>query len=395
MQSIKELAIKIHENTQEKNKISLGYPGNRKHIFDIDKNLLGIKENSIIDTFFNNIGTPHDAPDGLTHTTKHIELVLLKILADHYKIDKKHLFGYVTSGGTEANFTSIWWHRDFLKNKYNETPTLISSKSSHYSIDKICNQLAVQNVKINTHNHEINLEHLEDTIKNTKTPVIMIVNIGSTTHGAIDNLLEIKNILEKYKPVAYKIHGDGAVYGIITPYLEQFKQINHIFEYLDSLSFSGHKFLGTNNICGMVLTKKDYIMKIFNDTSRISYVKNILDCTFSGSRSGISVLELALLIEECMKLENGTPKLQLTWQKCLDNACWFYEELKQIVGTNSLLEYIEGQISVVIPALKSKDLLNKYTLMPINNGNQWGLYTLPSKTRELLSLFLEEYKNSY
>ena len=67
--------------------------------------------------------------------------------------------------------------------------------------------------------------------------------------------------------MAYKIHGDGAVYGIITPYLEKFKQIEYIFDYLDSLSFSGHKFLGTNNICGMVLTKKDYIMKIFNDAS--------------------------------------------------------------------------------------------------------------------------------
>lgn len=284
-------------NATKPNELALGYPVNRQHAFSIDLDIIGLRENSLATTYLNNIASPYYHGSYTTDNVKEIEVRIMHMLAKHFNLQDE--FGYITYGGTEANFASIWWHRNYLFKKCGNMPTIITSQNSHYSIKKIANQLNIKLEFISANNKEIDYIHLEDIIKNINTPIIFSANCGTTIDGAIDNVILIKELLEKYKSSLYKIHLDGAIYGLFVPYLEQFQNIYSIFDYVDSLSFSGHKFLGAYNISGVALTRASYINEVFyGEETKIGYVQNAIDLTSSGSRQGLFSLELYLLLEK-------------------------------------------------------------------------------------------------
>jgi hypothetical protein len=43
------------------------------------------------------------------------------------------LQGFVTSGGTEGNFSGLWWNRDFVQNG-GHSPILLTSNQTRYSV---------------------------------------------------------------------------------------------------------------------------------------------------------------------------------------------------------------------------------------------------------------------
>ena len=391
MININELQIAIEQS----NSIGLGYPVNRTHAFNIDMNLLGIHEHRLASTFLNNVGSPYHKSGYTRDRSREIEVVLMNLLAAHFKLPVDNSFGYVTSGGTEANFVSTWWHRNYLKEQFKQMPVLLTSSRSHYSFKKIADQLNIEFITIDSNLSGLNLQDLEEKIKSIKVPIIFNANLGNTMDGAIDNIPYIHQLLSKHCGIGkFRIHTDGAIYGLMAPYLPQFESNESIFEYIDTLSFSGHKFLGALHVCGVVLTKKHYLESVFKTTDvAIKLLSGAIDITFSGSRSGFLAAELYMLVCEALKPENGKTKLYTLWQQCLANAKWFHQELKQI--SEDLLHYNEDQLSVIFktPAdhIKKNALGKKYTLMPIGE-NQFGIYVLPSRTKEKLSNFLDNYK---
>lgn len=378
------------------NEYSLGYPVNREHAFKIDLKLLGLIENSLSTTYLNNIASPYYHGGYTTDNVKDLEVELMNKLAVHFNLPVENSFGYVTYGGTEANFVSIWWHRNFLLKHTKKQPVLLTSSKSHYSLKKIADQLQIEIVNIEADYNGINYAYLEEVVKQINRPIIYSMNFGATTDGSIDDVFKIYQILSKYN-TNFKIHGDGAIYGLMIPYMKQYAEIDTIFDYIDTLSFSGHKFLGAYNISGVVLTKKSYLNKVFAEESRkINYVQNAIDITSSGSRQGYFSIELYLLITEALSIENNKTKLQILWQECLNNAEWFLNELLKIVSVKEL-HYHSNQLSIILPApleLAKKDFLGKkYGLMPIE-GNKLGIYVFPRSTRNKLKAFLKDYQES-
>jgi histidine decarboxylase len=380
---------------EQSNEIGLGYPVNRTHAFAVDMNLLGIHEHSLASTFLNNVGSPYHKSDYTRDRSREIEVTLMNLLAEHFKLPVDNSFGYVTSGGTEANFVSIWWNRNYLKEKCKQMPVLLTSSRSHYSFKKIADQLNIEFITIDSDLSGLNLYDLEDRIVSIKAPIIFCANLGAVMDGAIDNIPYIHKLLSKNCGYGkFKIHADGAIYGFMAPYMPEFESVQSIFEYVDTLSFSGHKFLGALHVCGVALTKKDYLDETFKTTDvAIKYLSGAIDATSSGSRSGFLVAELYLLVCEALKAENGKTKLYNLWQQCIANARWFHQELKQM--SEELLHYNEGQLSVIFKApadtVKKNELGKKYTLMPIGT-EQFGVYILPSRTKEKLTKFLQDYK---
>ncbi|HLX52450.1 MAG TPA: pyridoxal-dependent decarboxylase, partial [Aquella sp.] len=317
-----------------------------------------------------------------------------------FNLEDTNHFGYITYGGTEANLAGIWWHRKSLIKKHSEPVTLMCSKYSHYSLRKIADILQLDFVQIEANEYKINLSDLETKIRNVATPVIFVTNFGNTVYGAIDDIAQIHALFRKYKKDQFKIHGDGAIYGLLVPYMPEYKNISSIFDYIDTISFSGHKFLGCYSISGAILTRRDYLQKVFNeDNINIGYIQKAIDVTISGSRQGFYVAELYLLICEAFKYEKQQQKLEKLWLNCLALANWFYLQLVDLLISMGYEKQsvINNQLRLVIPAPSSKDktdyLGQKYGLMPIGN-TQLGIYVFPKVTKDHLENFLHDYRQN-
>ena len=119
-------------------------------------------------------------------------------MANHFNLSTDNSFGYVTNGGTEANFAAIWWHREFLNKEFDLMPIIITSNKTHYSVDKIANQLQLKLLKISESDEGLDLQELEQVLKENILPVIFWANIGTTVEGTVDNIPEINKLLQKY-----------------------------------------------------------------------------------------------------------------------------------------------------------------------------------------------------
>lgn len=392
----KKLLNNLHQIKSDY-KFALGYPVNRQHSFNINNKLLGFTKGSVINTFLNHIGTPEVSGKFITDNMKQIEVKLVKTVAKHLNI-KDNVFGFVTNGGTEANYTALWWHREYLKAKTNYTPCLICSDKSHYSVRKIANQLNLEIIYVPSLSSGMSIGDIDNIIESIKfKSIIFWINIGTTVDGIIDDAINIHSLLIKSKST-FKIHADAAIYGLLLPYIQPYNDKN-IFDYIDSISISGHKFLGATFPSGLLLTKADYISSIINcNTNDIHYLADINDVSFSGSRSGYLSIELYYLLKQALKIKKNKTNLERKWFKCLKRTEWFVASLNGILGSNNLISYNPGQINVVIPAPHSEYSYNylatKYRLMPVQN-DKFCISIIPRSRKRVLKSFINDYKIHY
>lgn len=93
----------------------LGYPVSLlTFIGYLNNEDLGIRKGSLANVLLNNVGDPFkDSETSLMEVKKH-ERILLAILEKYYGLKKGESRGYVTTGGTEGNFASLWWSKRYL-----------------------------------------------------------------------------------------------------------------------------------------------------------------------------------------------------------------------------------------------------------------------------------------
>lgn len=93
----------------------LGYPVSLlSHLGIVDNTVLGIMPRSLANVLLNNVGDPFkDSETSLMEVKKH-ERELISILERYYGLLEGQAKGYVTTGGTEGNFASLWWSKRYL-----------------------------------------------------------------------------------------------------------------------------------------------------------------------------------------------------------------------------------------------------------------------------------------
>ena len=383
----------------------------------LDLTSLGILDHKPASTYLNNVGSPFES-NPTAHNSKKIESLLIEKLAYFFKELPSKLFGYVTTGGTEGNLAALWWHREYLtkhnvdikkinqieylanqQNKPPIPPLLICSDQSHYSIFKSTNILGYS-VQIATSfkTTGINISKLKEIlVKNLhqgQKLITIIVNVGTTKEGCIDDLVAIKYLCEQLLSMGlkYTIHADAAIYGVLLPVIEKLKNLR-IFDFVDTLSISGHKFLGSFSVCGVVLTKKDLITTAFaNNKINIPYIGNIKDVAISGSRSGFAAIELYTILEVLDAFKDPKDKLKKIYQQCEINASYFYCKLKNIVRDHQIFKnYLTIGFPKPLNPLKAKHLERKYSLMSVS-ANQFVAKIFPQVTMSLIHEFINEYQ---
>jgi len=334
----------------ERTKNHAGYPYNLKYDYS---RLLSFFEFSI-----NNLGDPFIESNYKIHS-RFFEQEVLAFFAELYQA--QDWWGYVTTSGTEGNLYGLLLGRESYPDGI-----IYASADSHYSVAKAARFFKIPHFVVQSQlNGEMDYTDLQSKL-DPNYPAIINLNIGTTLKGAVDNLDRILEVLEVRGIKNFYIHCDGALGGMLVPYLEpewvSFKRSIH------SLAISGHKFIGCPFPCGIVLTHKALVEKL---SSSIEYIGS-KDTTIGGSRNGHAPLFLYHAIQQRQHLFQ-----QEAWE-CVDKATYLYSQLKQ-AGLYCLLN--PYSTTVVFPQPKAA-ITQKWQLA--TQGNLAHVVVMQNHSYELL-----------
>lgn len=321
----------------------------------------------------NNVGDP-ESPSTLAIDTKETEQEVVSFFAEILSSSIADVWGYVTNGGTEGNLYGLYLARESFNN-----PIVYYSESTHYSVKKNLHLLNLKSIVVRAQpNGEMDYDDLESLISlHRDKPAIFFLNIGTTMTEAIDDLDTIKSIINKYAIKDHYIHCDAAFLGVIAPFVEPKPKFDFA-EGIDSISISGHKFIGGPIPCGIVLTKRKHRNRIVNS---VSYV-GTLDTTITGSRNGLTPLFLKAFIEKY-----GKKGLQKRVKKSQELAAYTERALREI----GVRAWRNNEAITVVFDKPSNDLCKKYQLASENTIAH--IICVPGITKTQINAFVKDYAN--
>lgn len=269
----------------------------------------------------NNVGNPYDEEQLLLNATK-IEKEVIQTFAPLYGIPEGNEWGFVTNGGTDGNMHGIYFGAKMLQRKTGMLPIVYVSKEAHYSSCRICD---VQNLEFRlidcTHDGCMDPDSLKTNIDPNR-PALIVIALGSTFMGAVDDQAAISKVLEEVKPVAVYKHLDAALFGGYFPFTQYKDIVNMEKQGYDSIAISGHKFFGVDEPCGLFLSRKDVIDAQF--AFKVPYLNNDMPL-ISCSRSGTTPLKFYWLIEHV-----GFEKYKEQAETMLLNTAYLQQKFDEI-----------------------------------------------------------------
>jgi histidine decarboxylase len=280
----------------------------------------------------NNLGDPFEDSTYKVQTHE-MERVVIAFFAKLFRANPKDYWGYVTNGGSESNLYGLYIARELYPKAM-----VYFSESTHYSVKKNIHLLNIPSITIRSHeNGEMDYDDLENTLKfNRHKPAIILTTFGTTMKEAKDDVSKVKKILKKLAIQDHYIHCDAALSGCYGAFIEPRIPFDFM-DGADSISISGHKFIGSPIPSGVIITKRSLRDRI---SKGISYIGS-LDTTITGSRNGHSPLFLWYAISKM-----GVEGLEKRYRYCLEVAEYCMAELIKI-GIDAWMN--KGSITVVFP----------------------------------------------
>ncbi len=322
----------------------------------------------------NNLGDPFERGTYRVQTHE-MEREVIAFFAKLFKANPKDFWGYVTNGGSESNLYGLYLARELYPKAM-----VYYSESTHYSVRKNIHLLNIPSIAIRAQeNDEIDYEDFENTVRmNRHLPVIVLTNFGTTMKEAKDDVSKIKSILKKLAIHEHYIHCDGALAGSFGNFMEP--KIPFDFSCgADSISISGHKFIGSPIPTGVLIAKRSNRDRI---AKSIAYIGSS-DTTITGSRNGHSPLILWYALKKL-----GVEGLKKRYLKSLEIAEYCEKKLNEI-GVNTWRN--NNAITVVFPKV-CKTVKDKWQLA--TDGDISHIICMPNVSKEEIDLFIEDVKNS-
>ncbi|MGV9674426.1 histidine decarboxylase [Nocardia sp. NPDC003482] len=274
----------------------LGFPVNLDFDYEPFARLLSVHGN--------NVGSPGKASEYSLHT-KPFERAVIEFFAR--LAGAPDAFGYLTSGGTEANLFGCYLGRERFPDSI-----LYASEAAHYSISKIGRLLRMKTVLI-----PVGAEQAMDTEKfaeslaeNSGRAAVVLATVGTTTGGAFDDIPGIRAALRDSGTKDFHIHSDAAFGGLLAA-LGPRRRPWAFESGADSLAISGHKMIGGPLPSGVVLAHRSDVEAIRNTGVAVGSD----DDTITGSRDALTPL---LLWYELRRL--GVSGLRQRVRRCLEVA---------------------------------------------------------------------------
>jgi len=251
-----------------------------------------------------NLGDPYLFP-----ATAELEREVIQMFGS--LLSNPNAYGYIVSGGTEANILALWTARNLAKRKKHE---VILSVSSHFSFDKAADLLGLKLIKIELNNRfQVDIKAVEETI--TSNTVAIVGNAGTTDLGVVDPIPELSKIALAND---IYLHIDAAFGGFVLPFLKNLGLPAPAFDFrfpgVHSITIDPHKMGLAPIPAGGILFRDTSIVEPIG--MKVSYLAggeaNL--ATLVGTRSGASSIAVwallmhlgragyAAVVKRCMKL---------------------------------------------------------------------------------------------
>jgi len=321
----------------------------------------------------NNLGDPFEDSTYKVHTHD-MEKEVIDFFAAFFRANPKDYWGYITNGGSESNLYGLYIARELYPKAM-----VYYSESTHYSVKKNIHLLNIPSITIRSQdNGEIDYQDLENTLQfNRHKPAIILTTFGTTMMEAKDDVSKVKAILKKLAIQDHYIHCDAALSGSYGPFIEP--RIPFDFEDgADSISISGHKFIGSPFPSGVVITKRSYKDRI---SKGISYIGSF-DTTITGSRNGHSPLFLWYAIKKL-----GIEGLKKRYLHCEETASYCVNKLNEL-GIKAWKH--DNAITVVFPKV-SDAVKEKWQLATEDVSH---VICMPNVTKTQIDKFIEDLTTS-
>ncbi|WP_299006914.1 histidine decarboxylase [uncultured Tenacibaculum sp.] len=359
---------KLHKLEQELSTARdtfLGYPVSK----DFDYSEL----NKFFQYPINNLGDPFEQGTYRVQTHE-MEREVIAFFAKLFRANPKDFWGYVTNGGSESNLYGLYIARELFPKAM-----VYYSESTHYSVRKNIHLLNIPSIVIKSQeNGEMDYEDFENTVRmNRHKPVIVLATFGTTMKEAKDDIGKIKGILHNLAIQDHYIHCDAALAGSFGPFMQPRLSFDFM-DGADSISISGHKFIGSPIPTGVLMAKRSNRDRI---AKGISYIGSF-DTTITGSRNGHSPLFLWYALKQL-----GIEGLQQRYEHSLAVAEYCEAELQKI-GVNAWRN--PNAITVVLPKTP-KSIKDKWQLA--TEGAISHVICMPNVTKAQIDEFVSDLKN--
>jgi histidine decarboxylase len=297
-----------------------GYPVNQDTA--LDEFYAWYVKHKLYRVSMNNVGNPRNASP-YSMNTHEFENEVVDYFAKLYGFKDGDYWGFVTFSGTDGNNHGIYFGRKYLQSQSPLAPVIYVSEEAHYSIKKLAD---VQNSELRLIKAkdmgQMDLKDFERQLDPSR-PALVVVAMGTTFKGAIDDLAAIRQTLKtKHNGPAY-VHLDAALFGGYLAYLdgEAAALVNQKIQGFDSIAVSGHKFFGFDEPMGIFISTQ----AAFNTLNpfHVPYLNDAVP-TITCSRSAVSPLKFWWKIHS-----TPLPKFQSHAQAILDNADYLYTRLSE------------------------------------------------------------------
>ena len=346
----------------------LGYPITRWR--DVDHGLV----DPVGGFQVNNVGDPASTAI-LGMNTHGFELGVLDWFADLWGIVPDESWGYLTTGSSESLLQSL-----FVARQHHPDGVLYCSQACHYSVFKAAKILGLETVVIPTDFlGRMSYETLERAVAaRVSRPVICVLTAGTTMTGAVDHPSAVEAILDRCGVVDRYIHLDAALMGCVLPFVEGFEDVVSFHHpTVSAISVSGHKFLGNQAPCGVLLMRREYTT-IFDEDVEYVHMK---DMTLSCSRNGHNAVSLWSILSQI-----GRDGLEASVSSCLETASWLVDQLTYM-GVQCYL--LNGSITVMFER-PSDEIVKRWQLAV--QGTFAHVMIMPGVDKETLHSFLADLR---
>lgn len=324
--------------------------------------------------------------------TQKLEVELIRLCAEEiFEGETEMQDGYIASGGTEANIEALWIYRNYFRKEFDaldEEIAVVYSRDCHYSVAKGVNLLGLHSLilEVDEHTRGIDPDYtkyaLREALCQEYRYFIVVLNMGSTMFGSVDDIDQITGILEE-EEVHFRIHVDGAFGGFIFPFTSGENKFTFRNKHMTSISMDAHKLLQAPYGTGIFLIRKNWMQYV--RTEEASYVPG-KDLTLCGSRSGANAIAVWMIL-----MSYGSEG----WQAKMKVLIAKTESLCDRLSHAGIPYFNNPHMNIItipgsaIPAKVARD----YYLVPDTPGdspNWWKIVVMPHVKFGMMDRFLRD-----
>ncbi|MCS7118853.1 MAG: tyrosine decarboxylase MfnA [Archaeoglobaceae archaeon] len=320
-----------------------------------------------------NLGDP-----GIFPGTVELEKRLIEMIGE--LLHCKTPFGYICSGGTEANIQGIRSARNIkTKNK----PNIVIPKTAHFSFEKICDILRIEVRRADVdESYKVEVGEVESLIDENTVAIVGIA--GTTELGQIDPIVELSKLAEE-KDIP--LHIDAAFGGLVIPFMDKPYPFDFINKGVTSITIDPHKMgMATIPAGGIVFRDEKFLKSLEVETP---YLTSRMQFTLTGTRPGTGVASAYAVLRAL-----GFSGMREIVKQCLKNTKILVEEMSQL-GFEPVIKPVMNVVafrSENAEDLKSELYRRRWVISTIRNPKAMRFVIMPHVTEEVIKYFISELK---